>query len=137
MRRAKLTKDENTEPKRGQELAAALRRDGFKIVDKTIDELEKLVKEPCQIVGDSTSGLTAKLAESVVIEAIIRFSIGNHRLDTKFMTLVRLASSRSRIGYSAEYYTTIVTHRAPGFPFRISNQSSPRKYWDEQYESLV
>ncbi|KAL9068540.1 MAG: hypothetical protein Q9161_006085 [Pseudevernia consocians] len=108
---AKLREGYTIEPKEGEELAATLRKDGFKIVNKTMDELETLVKEDCPIINDSADELSAKLVERVVIEAIIRFSIGNHQLDTKFMTLVRLASTRTGLGHAAEYYIAIQLRR--------------------------
>ena len=107
--RAKLKKGETIEPKKGKELATALREDGFKIINKTIDELEQRVKGSCIIVNNSTNPLVARLAECVVIEAVIRFFIGNHKLDEKFMTSVRLASTRSGIGHSSEHYLAVVS----------------------------
>ena len=56
-----------------------------------MDELETLVKEDCPIINDSADELSAKLVERVVIEAIIRFSIGNHQLDTKFQLVPRFS----------------------------------------------
>lgn len=107
--RAKLKKGESIEPKKGKELATALREDGFIIINKTIDELEQRVKGSCIIVNNSTNLLVARLAEYVVIEAVIRFFIGNHKLDEKFMTSVRLASTRSGIGHSSEHYLAVVS----------------------------
>lgn len=107
--RAKLKEGETIEPKKGKELATALREDGFKIINKTIDELEQRVKGSCIIVNNSTNLLVVRLAECVVIEAVIRFFIGNHKLDEKFMTSVRLASTRSGIGHSSEHYLAVVS----------------------------
>ena len=96
-------------------IAASLRTRGFKIVHKTKDQLDELVRGPFTVVNRSNNQLTAKLAERVVIDAVIQFSVSHRHLDEKLMTYVRLATSRHGLGHFAENLLAVVS--LPNFLF--------------------
>ncbi|MCJ1422585.1 hypothetical protein MMC29_000465 [Sticta canariensis] len=101
--RVKLKKDDHdTRDIKLDKIAASLKSCGLKIVDKTKDQLDRLVRGPFTVENRSKDELTAKLAERVVIDTIIQFSITNRRLDEKLMRYVRLAASRHGLGHFAE-----------------------------------
>ncbi len=106
--RVKL-KDHDTRGIKSDRVAASLKRCGLKIVNKTKDQLDKLVRGPFTVVNRSKDELTAKLAERVVIDTIIRFSTSNRRLDKKLMRYVRLAASRHGLGHFAEDLLAVVS----------------------------
>ena len=71
-------------------LSSELLNHGFIVVDKT------------------KTSLIAKLAERVVIDAIIRFSIGS-QLEKRFIHVFRLVSTRTGLGHGAEYFLAVVS----------------------------
>ena len=107
--RVKLKKDHDTRDIKSDRVAASLKSCGLKIVNKTKDQLDKLVRGPFTVVNRSKDELTAKLAERVVIDTIIRFSISNRRLDEKLMRYVKLAASRHGLGHFAENLLAVVS----------------------------
>ena len=107
--RVKLTEGCTIDVEERDKLAASLRDSGFIIVDKTINQLDKLMERPFTIINCSKNELMAKLAERVVIDAIILFSIGHYHLDEKLMTFVRLVTSRTGIGHFTENYLAVVS----------------------------
>ena len=107
--RVKLKESCTIEDGRRDDLAASLRDSGFIIVNKTIDQLDKLVERPFTIINCSKNELMAKLAERVVIDAIILFFMGHYHLDEKLMTFVRLVTSRTGIGHFTENYLAVVS----------------------------
>ncbi|KAK3361105.1 hypothetical protein B0T24DRAFT_114295 [Lasiosphaeria ovina] len=82
-------------------ILAVLQSKGFYIVNEP-DELAKLVKSGLTILLDAKASLAAKLAEPVVIDAIIRFSF--QLLDQKLMGLINLVPDTSALGSPAERY---------------------------------
>ncbi|KAJ2987160.1 hypothetical protein NUW58_g4658 [Xylaria curta] len=86
------------------ELAGKLMQNHFMIIDKTIDELTRLVKEGFTI-RDMDPAPIAELKERVVIEAIIRFSTVSSLENTLLPRLKTL--SRTDLGGPAEYYLAV------------------------------
>ena len=106
--RVKL-KDHDNRHIKSDRVAASLKSCGLKIVNKTKDQLDELVRGPFTVMNRSKDELTAKLAERVVIDTIIRFSTSNRRLDEKLMVYVRLAASRHGLGHFAENLLAVVS----------------------------
>ena len=79
--RVKLKEGRDIKNSKRSMLAASLRSGGFKIVNRTKDQLGELVGEPFTILIRSVTELTAKLAERVVIDASIQFAISHCHLD--------------------------------------------------------
>ena len=90
--RVKLKKDDHdTRDINLDTISASLKSCGLKIVNKTKDQLDQLVRGP------------------LVIETIIQFSIRNRRVDEKLMIYVRLAASRHGLGHFAENLLAVVS----------------------------
>ena len=69
---------------------------------------DQLAKEGFPMVKRTKSSLVLKLAERVVIDAVIRFSLGR-RLDEKLTMLLRLVANRTGLGHLAEHYLAVVS----------------------------
>lgn len=87
---------------------AALGGNGFKILSSTKVEFEEILKGSITIRNDSKDALKAKLAERVVIDAIILFSISDNSLHESLMRVVRSVSSRDDLGHFAENLLAVV-----------------------------
>jgi hypothetical protein len=70
----------------------------------TFENLDKLVQGGFTV----DMALVAELKERVVIDAIIRFSIGS-RLEEKIIHSIKGISTRTGLGHPAEYYLAMVS----------------------------
>ena len=94
--------------KKREATTAALGGNGFKIISSTKVEFEEILKGSITIRNDSKDALKAKLAERVVIDAIILFSISDNSLHESLMRVVRSVSSRDDLGHFAENLLAVV-----------------------------
>ena len=70
---------------------------------------EELAKEGFPMVSKTNHSLILKLAERVVIDAVIRFAFSHGQLDEKFATLIRLVSGRTGLGHLTKHYLAVVS----------------------------
>lgn len=70
---------------------------------------EELAKDGFPMVSKTNHSLILKLAERVVIDAVIRFALSHGQLDEKFATLIRLVSGRAGLGHLSEHYLAVVS----------------------------
>lgn len=79
----------------------------------TLDSRDRLAEELSNdgfpMVSKTNHSLILKLAERVVIDAVIRFALSHGQLDEKFAILIRLVSGRSGLGHLAEHYLAVVS----------------------------
>jgi hypothetical protein len=99
-------------PRIARELTQKLNQNHFLVIDKTIDELNQLVRG--FTVRDMDSSPIAELSEPVVIDAVIRFSTVNSLENSLLPRLKNLSPrsnglSRSDLGGPAEYYLAMVS----------------------------
>lgn len=86
------------------ELVKELTKKSLCITDMTFENLDKLVQGGFTV----DMALVAELKERVVIDAIIRFSIGS-RLEEKIIHSIKGISTRTGLGHPAEYYLAMVS----------------------------
>lgn len=82
---------------------------GLIVVNKTKAQLKQLLVTRFEVADETKPLIVAKLAERVVIDAVIQFSLGQ-RFDQKIMGHVRLACNTSGLGHIAENYLAVVSH---------------------------
>lgn len=70
---------------------------------------EELAKDGFPMVSKTNHSLILKLAERVVIDAVIRFALSHGQLDEKFAILIRLVSGRTGLGHLTEHYLAVVS----------------------------
>ena len=83
---------------------------------------EDLAKYGFPMVSKTNHSLILKLAERVVIDAVIRFALSHGQLDDKFGILIRLVSDRTGLGHLTEHYLAVVS-------IKISCSSRSRRRW--------
>ena len=70
---------------------------------------EELAKDGFPMVSKTNHSLILKLAERVVIDAVIRFALNHGQLEEKFAIPIRLVSGRSGLGHLSEHYLAVVS----------------------------
>lgn len=92
-----------------EDVMRTLSRHGLIVVNKTKAQLKELLEKEFDVVGKTKPLVVAKLAERVVIDAVIQFSLGQ-RFDQKMTSYVSLACDTSGLGHMAENYLAVVSH---------------------------
>ncbi|KAH6869412.1 hypothetical protein B0T10DRAFT_594641 [Thelonectria olida] len=120
-------------------LVGVLRKHNLIMIDKTKDELTRqLYEEGFDVVDETKSPVAAKLAERVIIDAVIRFSLGQ-RVDRKMMSHVGLACNTSGLGHVAERYLAVCFSTSPDHnPTRPGEKAeSFARNWAERRRRII